>query len=45
MAVGRYFAKFLSSITLCIGFIIAAFESEKRSLHDHICGTRVVYTR
>ena len=45
LAIGRYFAKFLSSITLCIGFIIAAFDREKRSLHDHICGTRVVYTR
>ena len=45
LAIGRYFAKFLSSITLCIGFIIAAFDGEKRSLHDHICGTRVVYTR
>ena len=30
---------------LWIGFIIAGFDSEKRALHDHICGTRVVYTR
>jgi uncharacterized RDD family membrane protein YckC len=45
LAMGRYFAKFLSSITLCIGFIIAAFDREKRSLHDHICGTRVIYSR
>ncbi len=45
LAIGRYFAKFLSSITLCIGFLIAAFDREKRSLHDHICGTRVIYTR
>jgi uncharacterized RDD family membrane protein YckC len=45
LAIGRYFAKFLSSITLCIGFIIAAFDREKRSLHDHICGTRVIYSR
>jgi uncharacterized RDD family membrane protein YckC len=45
LAVGRYFAKILSSLTLCIGFIIAGFDREKRSLHDHICGTRVVYTR
>jgi uncharacterized RDD family membrane protein YckC len=41
-AFGRYFAKVLSSLTLLIGFIIAAFDSEKRSLHDHICNTRVV---
>jgi uncharacterized RDD family membrane protein YckC len=45
LAIGRYFAKFLSSITFCIGFIIAGFDREKRALHDHICGTRVVYTR
>ena len=45
LAVGRFFAKILSSVTLCIGFLIAAFDREKRSLHDHICGTRVVYTR
>jgi len=45
LAVGRYFAKYLSFLTLCIGFLIAAFDREKRSLHDHICGTRVVYTR
>jgi uncharacterized RDD family membrane protein YckC len=45
LAIGRYFAKILSSVILCIGFLIAAFDREKRSLHDHICGTRVVYTR
>jgi uncharacterized RDD family membrane protein YckC len=45
LAVGRYFARLLSWLTFCIGFIIAGFDREKRSLHDHICGTRVVYTR
>ena len=45
LAAGRYFAKILSGVILWIGFIIAAFDQEKRSLHDHICGTRVVYTR
>jgi uncharacterized RDD family membrane protein YckC len=45
LAAGRYFAKYLSFLTFCIGFIIAGFDREKRSLHDHICGTRVVYTR
>jgi uncharacterized RDD family membrane protein YckC len=43
--VGRFFAKILSAMMLWIGFIIAAFDREKRALHDHICGTRVVYTR
>jgi uncharacterized RDD family membrane protein YckC len=41
-AIGRYFAKLLSTLTLLIGFIIAGFDSEKRALHDMICDTRVV---
>jgi uncharacterized RDD family membrane protein YckC len=41
-AIGRHFAKFLSTITLMIGYIIAIFDSEKRALHDRICNTRVV---
>lgn len=40
-ATGRYFAKWISNITLGIGYVIAAFDSEKRALHDHICNTRV----
>ena len=42
LSVGRYFAKLLSVLTLFIGYIIAAFDEEKRSLHDRICNTRVV---
>lgn len=45
LAAGRFFAKYLSFFTFCIGFIIAGFDREKRSLHDHICGTRVIYAR
>ena len=41
-ALGRHFAKWLSSMILAIGFIMAAFDDEKRSLHDRICETRVV---
>ncbi len=41
-ACGRFFAEFLSSIILGIGYIIAAFDEEKRALHDRICDTRVV---
>ena len=41
-ATGKYFSEMLSSIAN-IGYIIAAFDSEKRALHDHICNTRVVY--
>jgi uncharacterized RDD family membrane protein YckC len=39
---GRYFAKLLSGMILCIGYIMAAFDEEKRTLHDRICETRVV---
>jgi len=28
-----------------IGYIMAAFDSEKRALHDHICDTRVIYAK
>ena len=41
-AYGRYFARILSAFTLLIGFIMAAFDPEKRTLHDRICNTRVV---
>ncbi len=41
-ATGRYFSKIISALPCAIGYIIAAFDSEKRALHDRICGTRVV---
>jgi uncharacterized RDD family membrane protein YckC len=41
-AIGRYFAELLNAFTLYIGYIIAAFDDEKRTLHDRICNTRVV---
>jgi uncharacterized RDD family membrane protein YckC len=44
-AFGRAWADYLSSMTCFIGYIIAAFDNEKRALHDHICSTRVVYKR
>jgi uncharacterized RDD family membrane protein YckC len=44
-AIGRYFGYWLDTFTLLIGYIIAAFDSEKRALHDYVCGTRVVYTK
>lgn len=42
--IGRYFAKVLSGIILLIGYIMAAFDDERRALHDRICDTRVVKT-
>jgi uncharacterized RDD family membrane protein YckC len=41
-AVGRFFAMALSSLTLGIGYIMAAFTERKRALHDMIAGTCVV---
>jgi uncharacterized RDD family membrane protein YckC len=41
-ALGRHFAEILSSLTIGIGYIMAAFDEEKRSLHDRICDTRVI---
>lgn len=35
----RFFAMFLSWVTLCVGFIIPAFTRYKQSLHDIIAGT------
>lgn len=44
-AIGRYFAKMLSAIILAIGYIMAAFDNEKRALHDILVDTRVIKTR
>jgi len=41
-ALSRYFGEWISSMILAIGYIMAAFDGEKRTLHDRICGTRVV---
>ena len=41
-AVGRHFAEFLSWMILMLGYVMAAFDEEKASLHDRICNTRVV---
>ena len=40
---GRFFAEILNGlIPFSIGYIIAAFDSQKRTVHDHIAGTRVI---
>jgi uncharacterized RDD family membrane protein YckC len=44
-ALGRYFATVLSGMILCIGYLLIAFDAEKRGLHDMICDTRVIQTR
>jgi uncharacterized RDD family membrane protein YckC len=44
-AVARYFAAMLSGMILGIGYLLVAFDAEKRALHDMICDTRVIKTR
>jgi uncharacterized RDD family membrane protein YckC/DNA-directed RNA polymerase subunit RPC12/RpoP len=44
-AAGRYFATILSGMILYIGYIIAAFDDQKKALHDMICDTRVIRTK
>jgi uncharacterized RDD family membrane protein YckC len=43
LAIGRAFAWELSSMLCNLGYFFAAFDSEKRALHDMICKTRVIY--
>jgi len=42
LASKRSIAEILSVMLLFIGYIMAAFDSEKRTLHDRICDTRVI---
>lgn len=42
-ALGRHFAAWISAMIMLIGFFMAAFDEQKRTLHDRICDTRVVY--
>lgn len=41
-ATGRFFGYMLSGLILCFGFLMAAWDGEKRALHDRLCNTRVI---
>lgn len=41
-ATGRYFAQYISGLTLGIGYLLPLWDPEKRTLHDMIADTRVV---
>ena len=41
-ATGRFFAKILSSMFFCIGFIMIGFTERKRGLHDMLAATVVM---
>jgi uncharacterized RDD family membrane protein YckC len=40
-ATGRHFAKILSAMILCIGYIMVGFSDRKQGLHDLLAGTLV----
>ena len=40
--VGRFFAEMLSAVIFLTGYVMAAFDEQKRTLHDYLCDTRVV---
>ena len=42
-AFGRYLSYILSSLILCIGFMMIGWTDQKKGLHDIVAGTRVVY--
>ena len=44
-ATGRHFAKYLSWMTICIGFIMVAFTERRQALHDFVAGTLVWRSR
>ncbi len=41
-AFGRHFAKYISSMTLLIGYLIQPFTARRQALHDIIAGTLVI---
>lgn len=41
-AFGRYWAEVLSGMVLYLGYLMPLFDDERRALHDHLCGTRVL---
>ena len=43
IATYRILSEMVSGMTMNIGYLMAAFDEEKRTLHDRICNTRVIY--
>lgn len=39
---GRFFGKILSSLIVCVGFVMAAFTHKKQALHDMMANTLVL---
>lgn len=41
-ATGRFFGEVVSGFICYLGYFIAAFDEQRRTLHDHMCDTRVI---
>ena len=41
-ATGRYFAKIISGLILCIGYMMAGWTDKKQALHDSMANTLVI---
>jgi len=44
-AVGRYFAKLISALLLCIGFMMVGWDEKNQGIHDKLANTYVFYSR
>ena len=44
-AITRSFGYIVSTLVLLLGFIMVAFKKDKRSLHDMLAGTSVIYEK
>lgn len=44
-ATGRFFGKYLSSLILCIGYLMVAWTEKKQGLHDIMAKTLVIRTK
>ncbi|MEO6698319.1 MAG: RDD family protein [Paraperlucidibaca sp.] len=44
-ATGRFFAEYLSALTLCIGYMMAGWTKRKQSLHDMVAKTYVIKSK
>lgn len=44
-ALGRCLAEIISGVTCYIGYLMAVYDGQCRTLHDHIAGTRVIVDR
>lgn len=44
-SLARALAQYVSLLPCGLGFVLAAFDSQKRALHDMICNSRVIWTK